>query len=112
MTAKGLRTSSCPASWRWAHRPGRSRAEDALWQTRFELVIIPHPDLFPAQQAVVARDYGMQEGCARLPVRPATLFYVLRQLGLLEDGRGKVPPVQHIVAQYPEAVARALTDAD
>ncbi|GAB1363991.1 WYL domain-containing protein [Rhodobacter sp.] len=91
--------------------PGPGGAEDAQWQTRFELAIIPHPDLSPAQRAVVARDYGMEGGCARLPVRPAMLFYVLRRLGLLEDGRGKDPRVQHVVAQDPEAVARALTAA-
>lgn len=54
----------------------------------------------------------MEEGRTRLPVRPAMQFYVLRRLGLLEDGRGKDPRVQHIVVQDPEAVARALTDAD
>lgn len=90
---------------------GRTGAEDAQWQGKFEVAIIPHPDLSAAQQAVVARDYGMAQGCARFPVRRAMLFYVLRRLGLLEDGRGKDPRLQHIVAQDPDAVAQALSAA-
>lgn len=96
--------ATCPAA-----QTGR---EDRMWHRLYDLAIIPHPGLSPAQQRVVAQDYGMTAGRAVLPVRMAMLFYVLRRLGLLEDGRDKPPRLHHIVAEDPEATARALAEAD
>lgn len=87
---------------------GASGAEDALWHERFDLEIMPHPGLSAAQQAVVARDYGMTGGRAVLRVRLAMLFYVLKRLGLQGDARACDPHSQHIVAADPQAVAQAL----
>lgn len=89
----------------------RGGAEDTAWQTFYDLAIIPHPGLSAAQQAVVARDYGMTDGRALFPVRNAMLFYVLRRLGLLEDGRSKDPRLQHIVAEDAASLERALAEA-
>jgi len=86
--------------------------QDILWQTMFDLAIVPHPGLSPAQKTVVERDYGMIGGRAVLPVRMAMLFYVLRRLGLLDQAEFKDPRIQHIVAEYPAAVTAAQHRAD
>ncbi|MES2434131.1 MAG: WYL domain-containing protein [Pseudomonadota bacterium] len=86
---------------------GRTGAQDLMWHEVHDLTIIPHPGLSAAQQAVVARDFGMTDGRAVLPVRKAMLFYVLRRLGLLEDARAKDPRIQHVVAEDPVGTAQA-----
>jgi hypothetical protein len=55
---------------------------DAQWQTVLPLVLVPHPDLPPAQKRVIELDYGMQDGQAELPCRQAFLYYTMRRLGL------------------------------
>lgn len=89
---------------------GRQAKDDAMWNAMFNLAIVPHPGLSAAQQTVVARDYGMTGGRAVLPVRKAMLFYVLRRLGLLEDGRSKDQRVQHIVAEDQHLTEKALSE--
>lgn len=91
--------------------PGQGGADDRLWHETFNLVIVPHPKLSSGQQAVVAKDFGMLDGRAVLSVRYAMLFYVLRRLGLSEDGRHRDPRSQHVVAERPEEVAAALVKA-
>lgn len=86
---------------------GKAGAQDRMWHEYHDLAIIPHPGLSLAQQAVVARDFGVTSGRAVLPVRKAMLFYVLRRLGLLEDGRAKDPHIQHVVAEDAVATAKA-----
>ena len=81
-----------------------------MWNAIFNLVIVPHPGLSVAQQTGVARDYGMTGGRAVLPVRKAMLFYVLRRLGLLEDGRNKDQRVQHIVVEDQNLTEKALSE--
>ncbi|MDX0488822.1 transcriptional regulator [Sinorhizobium medicae] len=87
---------------------GASSREDALWHETFDIVIAPHPELSPGQQAVVAKDYDMTDGCAVLTVRYAMLFYVLKRLGLLEEARSRDPRTQHIVASNVSEVSQAL----
>ena len=37
------------------------------------------------QQKVIALDYGMKDGKAKIPVRKALLYYALKRLGLDTD---------------------------
>ncbi|NJA06959.1 WYL domain-containing protein [Methylococcaceae bacterium WWC4] len=68
---------------------------DANWNQLETLVIAPHPELSPEQQAVVADDFGMTDGKLHLPVRRAMRLYVLRMLHL--DQSSLVPKIQQIV---------------
>jgi hypothetical protein len=68
---------------------------DANWNLLETLVIAPHPELSPEQQAVVADDFGMTDGKLHLPVRRAMRLYVLRMLHL--DQSSLVPKIQQIV---------------
>lgn len=92
--------------------PGASADQDRQWLDTFDVEIGPHPDLTPSQKAVVAKDYGMQEGLATLTVRYAMLFYVLKRLGLLGDATKQSPRTQHIVALNAAETARALKRAE
>jgi hypothetical protein len=91
--------------------PGVVGAQDSLWRETFDIVIVPHPDLSVGQQAVVARDYGMTDGNARLTVRYAMLFYVLKRLGLLNAAQRHDPRTQQIVAANAADLAVALERA-
>jgi len=46
-------------------------AADADWQERVTLEIGPHPELSDSQKQVIALDYGMQGGTAKISVRRA-----------------------------------------
>jgi len=76
-------------------------AEDLDWHTLVTLEIVPNPGLTQAQQAVVARDYGMTDGRLRLPVRRALLRYSLRRLSLDLDPTQRAPAEQQIVLVRP-----------
>ena len=68
---------------------------DTTWHRMVDLVLVPHPDLSAGQRKAVALDYGMKDEQLVLKTRRALAFYVLRQLGLEQDGGG--PRSQHIV---------------
>lgn len=92
--------------------PGSNAKSDALWHECFDVEIGPHPDLSPAQQAVVAKDYRMEGGAAVLTVRYAMLFYVLKRLGLLGDAAKMPARTQHIVVANFDDTAAALQKAN
>ena len=91
--------------------PGADTTQDRLWHETFDIILVPHPELSPGQQAVVAKDYDMGQGQAVLTVRYAMLFYVVRRLGLSGDARARDPRIQHIVAANDAALATALARA-
>ncbi len=70
---------------------------DALWNTEVGVQVHPHPELPPAQQAIIAEDYGMVDGQITQRVRAALVPYFLR-LMQIEPGREHPDPkVQQIV---------------
>ncbi|MCC6918564.1 MAG: WYL domain-containing protein [Alphaproteobacteria bacterium] len=71
--------------------------DDAEWQRRETLVIVPHPGLTEAQREAVAIDYGMQDGRLVLEPRAAVSFYVKKRLGLTEGHHNRPPTEQHVV---------------
>jgi hypothetical protein len=91
---------------------GTDGARDNLWHDYFSFEIVPHPDLTPSQQIVVAKDYGMTDGKCVLSVRYAMLFYVLRRLGLLGDASKEPARRQHIVVSSYSDVQTALARAE
>lgn len=72
-------------------------AADADWQERVTLEIGPHPELSDTQKQVIALDYGMQGGTAKIPVRRALIYYALKRLGLDTDPAARQPQDQQIV---------------
>lgn len=87
------------------NRPaGQPAASDIAWQQMIELEIGPHRELSPNQRRVIELDYGMQDGCVKIPVRRALLYYALKRLGLDTDPSARPPQDQQIVLLNREAI--------
>jgi len=78
--------------------------QDFEWHEMVTLEIGPHPDLSANQQKVIALDYGMRGGSAKITVRKALLYYALRRLGLDTDPSARPPHEQQIVLLNPHAI--------
>lgn len=74
-----------------------SADRDADWNEQVTLEIGPHPELSDTQQKVIALDYGMRSGRAKIPVRKALLYYALKRLGLDTDPGARTPQDQQII---------------
>ena len=72
-------------------------AADTDWQEHVTLEIAPHPELSENQKKVIALDYGMRGGKAKIKVRRALLYYALKRLGLDTDPGARKPQDQQIV---------------
>lgn len=81
-----------------------SAADDHDWHNEVTLEVGPHPDLSATQAKVIALDYGMRGGSAKIKVRRALLYYALRRLGLDTDPAARKPQDQQIVLLNKEAV--------
>ena len=69
---------------------------DGEWAEQVILEIGPHPELSETQSNVVALDYGMQDGVAKIRVRRALLYYALKRLGLDVSPAARRPQDQQI----------------
>ncbi|MCR8724109.1 WYL domain-containing protein [Frigidibacter sp. ROC022] len=81
-----------------------SADDDLDWHSEVTLKIGPHPALSETQAKVIALDYGMRSGKAKIKVRRALLYYALRRLGLDTDPSARRPQDQQIVLLNKEAV--------
>ena len=82
-------------------------ADDTDWHEHVVLEIGPHPGLSDTQQKVIALDYGMRAGKAKLKVRCAFLYYALKRLGLDTDPAARRPQDQQIVLLNTELLKKA-----
>lgn len=86
-------------------KPSEADADgDADWNEQVTLEIGPHPALSETQQKVIALDYGMRSGRAKIPVRKALLYYALKRLGLDTDPAARQPQDQQIILLNHQAV--------
>jgi len=74
---------------------------DEDWQEHVTLEIGPHPELSESQKKVIALDYGMRDGKAKIQVRRALLYYALKRLGLENNASARPPQEQQIVLVSP-----------
>jgi len=74
-----------------------SADDDRDWHSEVTLEVAPHPELSETQAKVIALDYGMRGGKAKIKVRRALLYYALRRLGLDTDPAARRPQDQQIV---------------
>lgn len=79
-------------------------ADDTAWHEHVVLEIGPHPDLSETQQKVIALDYGMRAGKAKIKVRGAFLYYALKRLGLDTDPAARLPQDQQIILLNTEVL--------
>ena len=80
---------------------------DADWNEQVTLEIGPHPELSETQQKVIALDYGMRGGRAKIPVRKALLYYALKRLGLDTAPTARRPTDQQIILLNREVIDEA-----
>lgn len=79
--------------------------DDHDWHSEVTLEVGPHPDLSETQAKVIALDYGMRGGKAKIKVRRALLYYALRRLGLDTDPGARKAQDQQIVLLNREQLA-------
>jgi hypothetical protein len=92
--------------------PGKLANEDVQWQQFFEVVLIPNPKLAERQQETVARDYAMTNGCLRIPIRRALLYYFNKRLRLDVAETADHPKETPVILSNKAEFQRALTLAD
>lgn len=80
---------------------------DADWNEQVAMEIGPHPELSDTQQKVIALDYGMKGGKAKILVRKALLYYALKRLGLDTDPAARRAQDQQIVLLNREVIDEA-----
>ena len=71
--------------------------DDKDWAEQVTLEIGPHPELSEPQKSVIALDYDMRDGVAKISVRRALIYYALKRLGLDTDPSARRPQDQQIV---------------
>lgn len=82
--------------------------DDQQWHRVVSVVLAPHPGLEVSHRRVIESDYGMDNGECVLECRQALLFYVLQQLGLLDDLSHKSPAAQQIILKNREDLTEWL----
>lgn len=82
--------------------------DDLMWHRMVRLILAPHPLLEDTHRIVTELDYGMQDGECILECRQALLFYVLQQLGLLEEDPAKPAKAQQIILKNRDELSEFL----
>ncbi|MFT7288726.1 MAG: putative DNA-binding transcriptional regulator YafY, partial [Halieaceae bacterium] len=77
---------------------------DLNWQRQVPVIIVPDPRLSPAQQEVIARDFGMLEQRLEIQTRATLVSYLLHLLQLDPNHRQENPLAQQIVVDNREAL--------
>jgi len=85
--------------------------EDRLWNHIITLVIVPNPALSEDSKLVLALDYGMSDGCVKLPCRQAFLFYTLKRLGLSTKATNDNPAEQQICLHNRDEIQAYIDEA-
>ena len=78
--------------------------QDTDWNTKVTIDVRPHPQLTEQQQAVVAADYGMQEGSLLITTRAKLVPYALKLLHLDPAELLNDPIAQQIVVNNRDAI--------
>ena len=95
---------------RGARESETSPADDRDWHSEVTLEVGPHPDLSETQAKIIALDYGMRSGKAKIKVRRALLYYALKRLGLDTDPAARRPQDQQIVLLNREISVPATSE--
>ncbi len=86
--------------------------EDWQWQTFFQVVLQPNPDLTDGQRRAVALDYNMTDQKITVPVRFALLYYFYKRLRLDVAEHFDQPRERPVVVANRKDFDTALRKAD
>ncbi|RVM95947.1 helix-turn-helix transcriptional regulator [Sinorhizobium meliloti] len=90
---------------------GSLSESDQLWNSYFQVILIPNPKLTASQQGVVAQDFAMVNGRVVVPVRHAMLYYFTKRLRLdlaSSDDPRETPVVVTNRAEFDSALSEAM----
>ena len=76
---------------------GAPASADHQWQSTFDVILKPNPDLTQSQRETIAMDYGMEGGQVVVPVRRALLYYFEKRLRLDVDAKKDRPAEKPVV---------------
>ncbi|TYB76525.1 WYL domain-containing protein [Maritimibacter fusiformis] len=93
---------------RGSRESGKTADDDLDWNSEVVLEVAPHPELSETQAKVIALDYGMRGGSAKIKVRRALLYYALRRLGLDTDPAARRPQDQQIVLMNAPEIGHSI----
>jgi hypothetical protein len=85
--------------------------DDRLWQRSFNVALAPNPVLSKGQREIVAQDFGMKNGRAKIPVRMALLYYFQKRLRLDTSDSPGNPHEKPVVVANRKAFDAALAEA-
>ncbi|WP_280550346.1 WYL domain-containing protein [Halomonas sp. 11-S5] len=80
-------------------------AEDMAWHTRVEVRLIPDRRLPPRERALIAGDFGMQNGELALSCRGPLVLYALREVGVNPHHVETEPRAQQVEIANAQALA-------
>ncbi|HTN35151.1 MAG TPA: WYL domain-containing protein, partial [Marinobacter sp.] len=83
-------------------RARHTRQQDDAWHREVTMIITPDPRLTQAQQEIIARDFGMEQGRLEVDTRAALAPYVLSRLGINLDGQHPDPLIQQLELANPD----------
>lgn len=88
---------------------GSFAQSDELWNSFFQVVLIPNPALTSSRQEIIAQDFAMVDGRVVVPVRRAMLYYFSKRLRL--DLALSDPRETPVVVSNREGFDSALSEA-
>ena len=80
--------------------------DDSVWQSQVTLELIADPRLLPAQQKLVAHDYGFTDGTLKIVTRAALVTYYLQLYRIHPKEIERNPLEQQIVLRNHEELAK------
>lgn len=92
--------------------PAAAGENDWQWQTFFDVVLQPNPELTEGQRRAIALDYGMTDGKVTVPVRFALLYYFNKRLRLDVAQRFDKPRERPVIVANQKEFMEALKKAD
>jgi hypothetical protein len=85
--------------------------DDVSWNTFFNVILIPNPQLSANQQAIIAQDYCMDDGKISIPIRKSFLYYFQKRLRFdvakAIDNLRETPVVIQNIAEFEQALDSA-----
>jgi hypothetical protein len=85
---------------------------DWQWQTFFDVLLQPNPELTPGQRRAIAIDYNMTNGILIVPVRFALLYYFNKRLRFDVAEQHDQPRERPVTIANKSAFEEALRKAD
>jgi hypothetical protein len=86
----------------------QSPENDTAWHTLVNVCIVPDQRLSPAQQQIVANDYGMTDNSLLIQVRGALVHYLLQMMRIDMNVIAADPRAQQVTIQNMDAVKQWL----